>query len=48
MEKIYIAPEFEVLKCVFIADALEPSTESSLTSQTDEPILPSGPEIPDF
>ncbi|MBQ7504347.1 MAG: hypothetical protein IJT79_03415 [Ruminococcus sp.] len=48
MEKIYIAPEFEVLKCEFVEDVIMASTEPSIPIQTDEPELPTGDPIPDF
>lgn len=50
MEKTYIAPEFEVLKCELLEDVLGMSTESTVPIQTDEPILPDpeSPTIEDF
>lgn len=49
MEKLYITPEFEVLKVDLLEDVLAgPSTEPSIPIQTDEPEIPTGDPLPDF
>ena len=48
MEKIYMSPEFEVLKCEFVEDVIMASTEPSIPIQTEEPSLPGGDPIEDF
>ena len=48
MEKLYITPEFEVLKCEFTEDVILASTEESIPVESQEPVLPTGDPLPDF
>ena len=48
MEKIYISPDFEVLKCELIEDVLGASTEPSIPIESQEPSLPTGDPLDDF
>lgn len=50
MKEFYVAPDMEVLKCIFIADALEPSQEATVPTQynTFDPNDPTMPTEMDF